>query len=199
MPNEFAPFVIGLVGEQGSGKGTSVELFRTLAAPLRVVTIRFSGILRETLTLWDIPITRANLQGLTAIMIKQYGADALAHAIEQRVRRTDVDIVVLDGVRWEADAELLRRFPTHLLVYVTADANTRYERLCARGENAGERNMTREQFAETERAINEASIPQIGATADVRIMNTETVPALEQQVRDIVATVRTRIDTGINN
>lgn len=169
------PFVIGLVGEKGSGKGTFVEMFQTVAAPTVVAGVRFSDVLRDTLTLWDVPETRAHLQDLAAIMVHQYGPDTLAHAVEERIRCTHADIVILDGIRWEADAMLLERFPAHLLVYITADPQARFDRLRARGENVGDAHATFEQFMGEERAVTEITIPRIGARADVCIVNNGTL------------------------
>ncbi|MBI4142374.1 hypothetical protein HY480_00690 [Candidatus Uhrbacteria bacterium] len=163
--------VIGLVGEKGGGKGTFVDFFRADVAPMTVANIRFSDILRETLALWDIPTTRTNLQDLASIMVQRYGTDALAHAMEERIRRTATDVVVLDGIRWEADVALLKRFPNRRLIYITADTPVRFERLRARGENIGDAHAPFTQFLSEERAVTEIAIPRIGAQADLQITN----------------------------
>ncbi|MBI4433861.1 hypothetical protein HY632_03740 [Candidatus Uhrbacteria bacterium] len=183
------PFVIGLVGEKGSGKGTAVGLLRELVAPRRVVTTRFSDVLRETLALWDIAPTRVHLQDLAKIMVDRYGADALAHAIAVRVQHADADVVVLDGIRWQADVDLLRQFSQHVLVYITANAQVRYARLVARGEDVGEREMSYEQFCAEEQKINELEIPRIGGYADVQLINAGTLVEFREQL----AVVRDRI------
>lgn len=185
-----SPRVIGLVGEKGSGKGTFAELIERVAAPQRVARIRFSDVLRETLDLWDVPKTREHLQDLAAVMVEQYGPDALSHAIEVRVFRAAAAIVVLDGLRWKADAVLLNRFPHHLLVYVTAPSRARFERLSDRSENVGERGMSYEQFLFEERKITEVDIPTIGAAADIRVENTDTLAALTDRAREVVARCR---------
>lgn len=182
--------VIGLVGEKGSGKGTFAELFAASApAGSRVVRVRFSDILRETLDCWHLPSSRANLQNLSKVMDAEFGNGTLAHAMGHRIANTQADLVILDGVRWEADRLLIRSFPQNLLVYVTAAARVRYERLRARGEKTGESTTTFEQFLEEEGAIAERAIPAIAATADARIMNEGSLDELRRQVNAVIARV----------
>ncbi|MBI4434595.1 hypothetical protein HY635_02150, partial [Candidatus Uhrbacteria bacterium] len=162
--------VVGLVGEKGGGKGTAVRLIGdALPTGTRCVGVRFSDLLRETLDLWHLPHTRANLQNLSKMMDAEFGNGTLAHAMGHRIARIAADVVVLDGVRWEADRLLIRSFANNLLIYITASTRTRYDRLCARRENAKEHETSYEQFLEEERATSERAIPAIGATADVRI------------------------------
>ena len=52
--------VIGLVGEPLAGKGTCAYCIEKLEKARGITTgrVRFSDLLRETLTLWDLPATR---------------------------------------------------------------------------------------------------------------------------------------------
>ncbi len=176
--------VIGLVGEKGGGKGTADPLIsEALPSGARCVGVRFSDILRETLTLWHLAHTRANLQDLSKIMDTGFGSGTLAHAMGHRIANVSADVVVLDGVRWEADRLLIRSFAHNLLIYITASTCVRYERICGRGENAKEHTTSFEQFLEEERATSELAIPAIGATADVRIVNEGTRDAYVRQIQ----------------
>lgn len=178
--------VVGLVGEKGSGKGTFAELLATSApAGSRVVRVRFSDILRETLDCWHLPPSRANLQNLSKVMDAEFGNGTLAHAMGHRIANTQADLVVLDGVRWEADRLLIRSFPQNLLIYVTASPRVRYERLRARGEKAGESTTTFEQFLEEEGAVAERAIPEIAATANIRIVNEGLFDELRRHVSQV--------------
>lgn len=164
--------VIGLVGEKGGGKGTLTKLLREDAPPgVTVATMRFSDLHRETLALWHLPITRQNMQELSRILVAAYGKDVIANAMRVRIETTAAQLVVVDGVRWEDDRLLIRSFPRNLLVYVTADARVRFERIQGRGENHDDHTASFEQFMDEERALAEQSIAHIGATADVTISN----------------------------
>lgn len=176
--------VIGLVGEKGGGKGTAVRLIsESLPPDVRCAGVRFSDILRDTLTQWHLPHTRANLQNLSKIMDAEFGNGTLAHAMGHRIASINADIVVLDGVRWEADRLLIRSFSTNLLIYITASTRVRYERICGRGENTKEHESSFEQFLTEEQAISERAIPAIGATADIRITNDGAFDAYVGQIR----------------
>lgn len=180
-------FVIGLVGEKGGGKGTFAQILaEETPSNLRCVRVRFSDLLRETLHAWALPVTRANLQNLSRIMVQTYGNGTLAQAIAQRISRTAAHIVVLDGVRWEEDRALVRSFSQHLLVYVTADPHMRYARIRSRGENADDTESGFATFMAEERAVAEQDIVRIGATADITIRNEETVAELRAHARRVL-------------
>ena len=174
--------VIGLVGENGSGKGTVIKLLSQSTKPYSLERITFSDFLKETLTLWRLSGSRDNFAKLVRAMRETYGENTLAHAIQIRAQKSSADIVLLDGVRWEADASLVRSFKKNLLIYVTADAHTRFERLRGRGEKSGEAAMTFEKFTTEEETPNEQGIPALGKTADIRIENNGTERNLEKEV-----------------
>lgn len=196
------PFVIGVVGAKGSGKGTFASVLERIVPPdVRIARVRMSDLLRETLDRWHLPQSRANLQHLSAVMDAKFGNGTLAHAVGHRIAEARADVVVLDGVRWEADRLLVRSFPEHLLIAITADVRVRYERLRARGENAAEMTTTFAQFLEEEQAVSERAIPAIAATADVTIPNDGTVTEFEDAVtrcdaHDIIRRWRVRKGTA---
>ena len=182
MHNVRMSFIVGVTGEKGSGKDTFISLLSEVARGKSVKSVNFSQILRETLDAWGIPCTRANLQTLPVIMDKAYGVGTLSNAVYARALKVDADIVVLTGVRWPTDVELVRRFPKNRLVYVTASPRVRYERLHARGENVGEKETLFEQFMQEEQAANEVGIPILGASADYKMKNETTVEAFREAV-----------------
>ncbi|GMQ95065.1 MAG: AAA family ATPase [Patescibacteria group bacterium] len=183
--------VIGLVGQKRAGKGASIEFLKKMAAPARVGRIGFSDVLFETLSAWGIEPSRENLQRLVVVMDDTYGAGTLTRAVAQRVGKTDADIIVLDGVRWETDVRMLREFPNNFLVYITADPHVRFERTRQSAEKAGEAEVTFRQFMKEEEAPNELLIPKIGAEADFHIINNRTLDHLEDQVKTFYETLLT--------
>lgn len=174
--------LIGLVGEKGSGKDTFSKYLQAISTK-KITHIRFSDLLKQTLKLWDLPPTRANLQKLAQVL-EDFGAGTVAHGIEKQIRETETEIVILDGIRWKPDVELLKKFPDHKLVYITAPSKLRFERLKNRGEKDGESDMTYEQFLEEEKAPNEVLIAEIGSEADAKIENDETIEDFEQQIKE---------------
>src|SRR5690349_18604003 len=142
----MAFLVLGLVGEKGSGKETFCVFLEQIAQRKTVFHIRFSDILKQTLMLWDLPITRENLQRLAVVMDDGFGVGTLTHAISEQIVGSDADIIILDGIRWQSDVKLLESFPHHKLIYITADLEKRYNRLLLRGEKSEEMTSTLDQF-----------------------------------------------------
>jgi uridine kinase len=181
--------VIGLVGEKGSGKGTFAAHISEIQPEKRIISLRFSDLLRETLDLWHIPSTRMNLQKIVVIMEETFGTGLLSNAIYERISKLDADIVIVDGVRWKTDVSLIRRFKNNFLVYVTASPQIRYRRTVARAEKDGESDASFEQFEREEQAKNELLIPKIGADADYTIKNEGTVEEFRVAIKSFAAAI----------
>lgn len=177
--------VIGLTGEKGSGKQTFTDLLTEIAEGKTIKQVRFSDILADTLKLWDIPQTRSNLQKLAITMDQGFGLGTLTHAMYYRVSQENADIVVIDGIRWHTDVEMLRKLPRNILIYITADIETRYQRLKTRSEKIAEQGLSFEQFMKEEKAKTELEISQLGTTADITIQNNSSVTTLKQLISDI--------------
>ena len=180
--------VIGIIGEPGSGKGTCMRLLSDEAKGCTVLHMTFSSVLKETLELWGVPHSRKNLALLSPAMLETYGSDALAEAVKKRITASTHDIIVLDGVRWSADAALVRSFPKNLLIYITANPSVRFARLTTRKEKSGEENMTFEQFLSEDGARPEQEIAEIGKSADVRIENNGTEQELLEKIKNLWST-----------
>lgn len=179
--------IIGLVGEKGSGKDTFSK-YLTEISDKKISHIRFSDLLKETLKLWDIEVTRANLQKLAQVL-EDFGEGTVAHGLEKKIENSNSEIIILDGIRWKPDVELLRKFPNHKLIYITADPKLRFERLKSRGEKVGESNMTYDQFLEEEKAPNELLIPEIGSEADIKIENNGTIEEFDKKIETLCSTL----------
>ena len=184
--NMASKLVIGLVGEKGAGKETVGNFIGELMPDKKVGRTRFSDILADTLKIWDIPPTRENLQDLAIVMRKQWGENVLSHAMQHRIETSEDDVIILDGVRWQADVDLIRSFPNNYLIYVTADLQTRYNRLSNRSEKAGEQGMSFEQFMHEETKETELLIPEIGENkANFKIKNNSTVENLKKELMQL--------------
>ena len=181
--------IIGLVGENGSGKDTFTTFFKAAAAPLTVRKLRFSDTLSDTLKMWDIELSRSNLQNLAIIMDQKYGKGTLTHATEKRIKEDGSDLIVLEGIRWHTDVPMLKKFPNSFLIYVTADPNVRFDRLKQRGEKAGEVDLSIERFEKEEEAATETQIPQIGAKADFKIENNGSLDEFREKVEEFYRSI----------
>ena len=177
--------VIGLVGEKGSGKQTFVNFIKEVNPDLNIRQVRFSDILAQTLMLWDIPITRANLQKLSLIMNDGFGTKALANAAKFSIEGDSADIIIFDGVRRLAEYQLVKNMPDSILIYITADQQLRHQRLKLRSEKVGEVGLSFEQFLEEEKSKAESEIPQISKKADFKIENNESLEEFKNKIRQL--------------
>ncbi|MBI2593200.1 AAA family ATPase [Candidatus Daviesbacteria bacterium] len=177
--------IIGLVGEKGSGKDTFAKFLKEIIKDKSVVHLRFSDLLRQTLKLWGLGETRSNLQKLAQLLEDGFGPGTVAHGIEIQIQNTQADIIILDGIRWQPDVKLLKKFPGSTLIYITADPELRFERLKKRGEKDGENNMSLEQFRKEEKAKNELLIPEIGKKADIKIENNASLKDFKLKVEEV--------------
>lgn len=177
--------VIGLVGEKGSGKQTFVNFIKIIRKDLNIRQVRFSDILAETLLIWDIPISRANLQKLSLIMEDGFGASSLATAAKFNIADDPSDIIILDGIRRNAELELVRKFKNNLVIYITAKGNLRYRRLKLRSEKVGETGLTQSQFSAEEASKAEKQIPDLGKKADLKIVNNATMDQFAKKINQL--------------
>lgn len=181
---------IGITGENGAGKSTVLQRLIGNLERISIQTTRFSDILTETLALWGIQPTRQNLQLLPQVMNKAYGEGSLSKAMALRISSFDADIVIVDGVRWISDMKLIRSFPYNKLIYVTAPAEVRFNRIKTRNEKVGERDLTWEQFLAEDSAPNEVEIPRIGMGADFKINNNLSQAVLINTTEKIAKNIR---------
>lgn len=178
--------VIGLVGEKGSGKQTFVNFLKQIAPNLNIRQVRFSDILAQTLMIWDIPITRPNLQKLSLVMNEAFGQGSLANAAKYSVEGDYADVIIFDGVRREAEAKLVKSMKNSTLIYITADQDLRYKRLKQRSEKVGEIGLTFEQFLKEENSKAEENIVSLGKKADIKIENNGSLEEFKQKIENLV-------------
>lgn len=188
--------VIGLIGEKGSGKQTFVNFLKQIAtepsAPrndrgevLNIRQVRFSDILAQTLMIWDLPISRVNLQKLAIMMNETFGETALANAAKFSIEGDNADVVIFDGIRREAELKLVRGMKNHLLLYITAKQNLRYQRLKKRSEKVGETHLTYEQFLAEEKSKAEESISSLGKIADKKLGNNGSLEEFKNKISQL--------------
>lgn len=154
--------IIGLVGRQGSGKGTAAKI---LQEKYGASLFRFSAVLGDILDRLALERSRDNLIKLSETLRQTFGEDALSYAIEHEATNTQGEIAVVDGIRRIEDIAALEPLPAFRLVEISAPAKVRFERMKGRGEKTGESGMSWEEFTEQEQAPTEVTIPSVAARA----------------------------------
>jgi dephospho-CoA kinase len=175
--------IIGLVGRKGSGKGTVASILKeTYGAS----TYRFSDILREMLDLMFIEKSRENLVEISEIIRKSFGETVIKDALLRRMENDASPLIVLDGIRRLGDIEGLESRENFHLVSIFAPEETRYERMKARGENAGEASRSFESFLALENAPTERSIKDVETHADRVLDNSGDRDTLIRHIEDMM-------------
>lgn len=170
--------VIGLVGEKCAGKEKFWELFCEVASefikePLVFTFNRFSTstMLAEILERCGANTGRNNKIALVQELEEKFGEGTVASGMYRRLKNDRTTVKVIDSVRLPADEEALRKEENNILLYITADANIRYDRHKARNRDTGDDKTTFEEFLAGEKASTEKHAANIGSRANWKIEN----------------------------
>lgn len=179
--------VIGLVGLPAAGKGTAAAY---LAKKYGAEKRRFSNALVDILNRLYKPVTRDNQIKLVEHLRALFGEQVLADVIVEDIRQSNLDMIVIDGLRMPADLETLRAVPNFYLFAIKADIKIRFERARKRGEKPEESAMTFEEFEASHKRSTELPIPQLEAQADFTLDNNGSETELRTQIDECLKKIR---------
>jgi len=171
--------IIGLVGQSGSGKGTVAEILREKYG---AAVFSFGGLLGDLLDQLAVPRTRENLVKLSEIVRHAFGESTLAYALERAAVGAETDIVAIEGIRRLDDIVALEPLPYFKLASITTQPEIRFQRMKQRGEKAGERDMTWEQFIEQSKLPTELTIAAVEARATYKLDNSGSLEELHAEI-----------------
>jgi dephospho-CoA kinase len=124
--------VIGVVGYPASGKGE----FSRVAAEAGVPVVVMGDVIRRKAAEAGLGTTDAALGEMAVRLRRELGMDAIARLTIAEVEALDAPLVVIDGIRGDAEVRRFReRFPGFVLVGITSGFGKRLERLSARGRS----------------------------------------------------------------
>ena len=176
--------ILGFVGEIASGKGTICDyLIKNHGSGY----YRFSTIIRDVMKRLHIAESRDNLQLLSNILRKDFGEDLFAKVLTEDVKADKSQIICVDGIRRPADIIYLQELPNFHLVYVTAEEQTRFERITNRTENSDDTGKTFADFQKEAQNETELLIKDVAKEAKFIIENNGTTEELYQKIESILA------------
>lgn len=179
----MAKIILGLVGPIASGKGTVCQY---LKENHQAEIFRFSTMLRDVLNRFYLEQSRDNMQNLSQILRRTFGEDILAKTMANDAKNSQAQIIVLDGVRREADIKYLKKMPEFHLVEINADQKIRYDRITNRGENSDDTKKTFPDFQNDELQEPEQQIKSVAQTAQFHLNNDGNKEDLNNQIEDIL-------------
>jgi dephospho-CoA kinase len=124
--------VVGVVGLPASGKGE----FSKIAAAMGIPVIVMGDVIRNAVHEGGIEPTDANLGTMANRFRAERGMDAIAHLCVPEIRLRTAQVVLVDGIRGDAEVSTFRRiFPGFTLIGIDSSFETRLARIQARGRS----------------------------------------------------------------
>jgi dephospho-CoA kinase len=177
--------VIGVVGLPASGKGE----FARIASGMGIPVIVMGDMIRRAVQDAGLEPNDTNF-GATATRLRaERGMDAIGQLCVPEVQHQDASLVLIDGIRGDAEVHLFRRvFPRFTLISIDSSFEHRLERVRTRGrsddfQSAGELNNR------DEREIGWGLGRAIGE-ADLQIGNNGTLDEFSTAVRKLLEEIR---------
>lgn len=122
--------VIGVVGFPASGKGE----FSRVAGEMGIPVVVMGDVIREETRRAGLPPTDENLGAIAQQLRRNGGMDAIARRCVPRIRAIKASLVLVDGIRGDAEVRLFREaFPGFILIGIRAPFSERAVRLAKRG------------------------------------------------------------------
>ncbi|MFA6909022.1 MAG: AAA family ATPase [Patescibacteria group bacterium] len=179
--------IIGLTGLPAAGKGTVAKY---LVDRYKAKQIRFSDPLRDIAARLYVKPTREHLSHLGVFVRSEFGVDVLEQTLLKDIEKTSHPLYVLDGVRFLDEIEALSKRPDFSLWALDTTFEKRYERIIKRGENSGEKLLSKEQFEAHQNLETERSIPDVMKKAAVLIDNNGTIDELYKKVDEYITNLQ---------
>lgn len=162
--------IIGIAGDIGAGKGT---LTSYLVQSYHAYNVRYSGILQDILRRLSLTYNRENPAILAEALRTTFGGDVLSRALVEDIKHSDAHVIVVDGIRKEAELEVLKTLPGFVFIFVDAAIETRYKRIHTRNEKADDATKTFEEFVTDHERAADRDVPQLKALADFVVDNND--------------------------
>ena len=174
--------IIGLVGETGSGKDIFCRIVEKSFPS--VISLRFSEVLTKILGLFFEDIKKKDQQWLANTLRDKFGEDILTKSLAKKIKECDKEIIIINGMRVKEEFDFIKE-AGGIVVYVTLDAEKRWERIKERKEKKDD-NVSYEEFLKIDSGRTEAQIKAIGKMADFVIKNDKDLSFLEEEAKKII-------------
>ena len=176
--------VVAVVGMPGSGKGE----FSSIAKDMGIPVVIMGDVIREEVQKQGLVPTDENMGKVARSLREREGMAAIAKVCIPVIKRLQADLVLVDGVRGEAEVrEFAREFPRFSLISIEAPRSLRFSRLSKRGRSDDLADI-RELIARDERECS-FGLNQAMGLADIRIENVGTREEFLEKVRALLTRI----------
>lgn len=179
--------VIGFVGSVASGKETAIN---HLKKKHKAVSFSLSDEVRSELASvgFERP-SRETLQVTGNLLRKFYGKAVLAKRVGEKIKKTKVKLVLVDGIRYPDEAQFLKKIKNCFIISLDAKPRARFERLKKRNRS-GDSRTWKEFLAAEEKENNQLLVRKSMKKSDFSIENNGKFDALFGKVDKIIKEVR---------
>jgi len=174
---------LGIASEIGAGKTTVGEYIKKKH---NGKAFKFSEPLRDILKRLNLEETRANVQNLSTALRETFGQQLLSSVLLLDIKKSDSQVIIIDGIRRLEDIEFFKNLPEFLLIYIEAPERMRFGRIVGRGENFGDSTKTFEQFQKDNQAETELMIHKLKDVAKEVIDNSGTPEDLYARIDAVI-------------
>ena len=179
--------VIAVVGMPGSGKGEFSAIARDMGIPVVVM----GDIIREEVKTRGLAPTDESMGIVARALREMHGMAAIAHICIPVINRQQAGVVLVDGVRGDAEVTMLSEtFPDFSLVSIETPLKTRFARLSERGRSDDLIHIS-ELVARDERECS-FGLGKAMELASVRIENTGTRMEFQDKVREYLTEMKAK-------
>jgi dephospho-CoA kinase len=173
--------VIGVVGLPASGKGE----FARIASRQGVPVVTMGDVIRAAVKKAGLAPDDQNMGAMANRLRKEGGMDAIAKLCIPALQHLSAPVVLVDGIRGDAEVRLFRRhFPGFVVVAIDSPFEARFARLATRG---------RTDDTTTEESLRQRDERELGwglgtalSNAEYRLQNDGDLATFEQSVRNLL-------------
>jgi dephospho-CoA kinase len=157
--------IVCLTGMPGAGKSTIADGLK----PKGYEIINMGNAVREEAKKRNLESTRDNLGKLMLELREKNGPGAIAELVKSQIELSNSNVILIDGVRSNAEIEVLKKFGTVKLLAIHASTDTRFDFLQKRGRSDDP--QTKEHFEERDNRELGVGISNSIALSDYAISN----------------------------
>jgi len=157
--------IVCLTGMPGSGKSTIVSALKARG----LESLNLGDGVRDEAKKRNLEPTGENLGRLMLELRDKNGPGAVANLLTEKIKNSQSEVIIIDGVRSTAEIEVLKNVGSVKLLSIEASAETRYKFLGARGRSDDPE--TREKFEERDKREIGVGIGKSIEIADETISN----------------------------
>ncbi|MEC4849077.1 MAG: AAA family ATPase [Nitrosarchaeum sp.] len=157
--------IVCLTGMPGAGKSTIADGLKSKGYDV----INMGNVVRAEAKNRNLEPTGPNLGKLMIELREKNGQGAIAELVVPQIENTESKVVIIDGIRSNAEIEVLRKHGTVKLLAIHASTNTRFGFLKNRGRSDDP--QTKENFEERDNREIGVGISNSIALSDETISN----------------------------